>query len=169
MEKKIHYGNIIDKSYFSYIFFMFCIFSIFIIFFIVSSTDSAEIVLLKFFSVMFLFMLVSVFVEISSSSEYMSPIDLVNLRYFFDNFIKNKGEGLFHKYDSKTKKRIKKLFEVGEKFSISSVIKRDKVYIISFHRDISNNNMFLGLVLGLKSHKLYVKEIRGEFKVVRLK
>ena len=169
MEKKIHYGNIIDKSYFGYIFFMFCIFSIFIIFFVVSSTDSAEIVLLKFFSIMFLFMLVSVFIEISSSSEYMNPIDLVNLRCFFDNFIKNKGKRLFHKYDSKTKKRVKRLFDIGEKFNISSVIKRDRVYIISFHRDISNKNMFLGLVLGLRSHKLYVKEIKGEFKIVRLK
>lgn len=167
--RRIQFGNIIDRTYFTKLFIIFVFISMILTYFLIDMEDSRELVLVKFTAVIFLLMVISVFLEMPKKSEYISLIDSVDLRHYFRSFIKEKGVGFAQKYDGITQKRIKALFRKGKKFELSSIIKKEGVFIITFHRDVSSKNFIWGFLLGFKLHKLYVKDIGCEYKVVRLK
>lgn len=167
--KKIQFGNLVDRSYFSKLFFVFVLISMILTWFLVDMNDSRELVLIKFISIIFLLMLFSVFLEMPKNSEYISLIDSVDLRHFFRDFVREKGEGYAQKYDAVTQRKVKELFRKGKKFELSNIIKKEGIFILTFHRDVSKRNFIWGFLLGFKLHKLYVKDIGCEYKVVRLK
>lgn len=167
--KHIQFGNLVDRSYFTRLFFIFVFISMILTYFLVDINDDRELVLIKFTAIIFLLMLFSVFLEMPRKSEYISLIDSVDLRHYFRDFVREKGVGFAQKYDGTTQRKIKILFKKGKKFVLSSIIKKEGIFILTFHRDVSKRNFVWGVLLGFKLHKLYIKDIGCEYKVVRLK
>lgn len=167
--RKINYGDLIDRSYFTRLFFFFVFISFILTYFLIKNNDSLDLILLKFVVIVFLLMFFSVFLEMPKKSEYLSMIDSIDLRHFFRNFIRNKGEGFVMKYDLKSQKNVKEIFKRGKNFEISTIQRKDDVFIISFYKNSVKKNFISGFLLGFNLHKLYIKELSHEYVIIRVK
>lgn len=116
-----------------------------------------------------LLLMISALFEISRKSDYISFFENQEIKLFFKDFIRKKGEGFYHNYDYHTKNGIKVLFSEKGKFILGNVIKRGHIYELRFSKDLHKNNLITGFFLGFNTHKIKVRKIGGEYKVIHFK
>ncbi len=129
---------------------------------------------LKFFIILFLLFFISVLIEFFYKSEYMNPIEISKVEFFSNKFIKKiltlkNCSKYFNKYDFKSKKKIKKIFNNKSNFFISSIRKHREIYEVTI---INEKKMFIFLILRFfgktGAHKLFLKEFKNSFKIVSI-
>ncbi len=162
---------------------------LFYIFFILSIISSLSLIgfknfqfdlfLVKFIIIFFLFMTIAVFVEFLDASQYISPIELYQLEFFFNSFLKEireikkfdefDFENYFHKYDSKSKKIVKNFFKRFKKrFYISSIKKvNSNTYRIVFIDEfVLFRYFFIRFFAKSGLHRAIVKKNLTGFKII---
>ncbi|MCA9486709.1 hypothetical protein H6501_01295 [Candidatus Woesearchaeota archaeon] len=137
---------------------------------------SPELILLKFISILFLLLLVSVFLEYFLRGEYMGPLEIYDIENFTNEFLKKMYEGeqvskYFLDFDQKSKKRIKSLLGKNRHYFISSISKREKTYQITL---VHSSKFFVYLFfrfspLGKSAlRRMVVRSVKGKLKIIYL-
>lgn len=139
-----------------------------------------DLFVLRFFLIYFLLLFIAVAIEFLHSGEYISPLKIYDLEFFFNSFLKdlkeNKKhldiifENYFNKYDSKSKQILKKLFSSRYKIYFLSSIRKEKgVYILTFINKLTLfRYFFIRFFIKQGIHKAYIKEINHNFKIIRI-
>lgn len=207
--KNLHHNKLKTQNYYNHLFTFFTFISLLLALTLVKfEIVDFALFLLKFIILFFLLMLISVMVEYMKRGEYISPITFYNLEHFFNEFLLEVGtdghfEKFFNKYDSKSKKAFRSIFEkhaltqksifkkntfndfqhnftknfssktFGEhykkNFFLSSIRKNKNVYELTIIDEIKVLQFFIIKFFVKKGvHKLYVKQIDHEFKIIRL-
>ena len=134
--------------------------------------EFVDLFLLQVVVFFFMLMAISIIVEHFHKGEYMGPLEIYDVEHFFKQFqrsiyVKNVDKYL-HKYDYKTRLNLEDVLSKKVKFFLSSIRKIDGVYELTIINEHKFYQYFITKFLVKKAiHKLYVKEIKGEFKVVR--
>jgi len=173
--KKIVYNYLKPQNYYNRLFTFFMIISISLTFALVGFDIDFEVFLLKFFVICFLLLAISVFVEMFNHGEYMSPIEVYDVEFFFNEFMMSVYDGrrrrqltFFNKYDHKSKKKFDNLFDKNKRYLLSTIIKHDKVYELTFINEKKMAEYFLFKFLIRRAiHRMEIRKIKNQFKIVR--
>ncbi len=140
--------------------------------------NTVELFILKYFIILFLILTMSVFIEFFYKSEYISPYEITLLENFFRKFLldaysnsKDLESDFFNKYDLKTKRKFKELFNTKNHYFLSSIRKDGQIYEITF---INKTKMFEFFLLSFlrffikdSIHRIFVRKINNHYKIVR--
>ena len=172
--KRTNYNYTKPSNYYNHLLTFFAIISLTLTFSLVKfEIESIEIFFLKFIIIIFLLLFISVLIEFFYRSEYMNPIEIFKVENFSNKFLKsiskNKDyEKYFNKYDTKSKKKINKIFDKKSNFYLSSIRKHKKIYEVTI---INEKNLLVFLISRFFGrtgvHKLFLENQGKKFKIIR--
>jgi len=173
--KKILYSHLKPQNYYNHLLTFFIVIALTLTFSLVEfEIKSLELFFIKFFIILFLLLFISVLMEYFYKSEYMNPIEISKVESFTNIFLRKassfkKYEKYFSKYDHKSKNNFKKIFKKNRWFFVSSIRKHKKIYEVTI---INENRMLIFLLLRFFGkggvHKIFLKYIKNDLKIVRL-
>jgi len=174
--KKISNNYLKPQHYYNRLFFFFLLLSISLTITFNHadlSLISIDTYLLQTIIFFFLLMTISVFIEHFHKGDYISPIEVYDVEMFFKNFqkdlYKSELKNYIHKYDYKTKQNIENIvLRKKVKFFLSTIRKESDVYELTIINEYKFFQYFLIKFLVKKAiHKLFIKKIKNEFKIIR--
>jgi purine-cytosine permease-like protein len=139
--------------------------------------ENFDLFLLKFIVIFFIILIISSIIEfLFYRGRYISPIEVYDLEYFFNDFkndIKNKEINLLDKYFLKYNIKAKKNFFDKIKhhnYYLSSIRKmNDEEYELIIIDEVRFLEFFLfRFLISVPIIKLYIKKINKEYKIIRI-
>lgn len=135
--------------------------------------ETVEYFFLNFLILFFLLLVLATMVEFFSRGDYIGPLELYDIQVFYKDFYdaainkKSLLKEFFLTYDQKSKDRFIKVLPRAHGFLLSSIKKQNNVYEITL---IDEKKLFeyffLKFLVRKAIHKLYVKKIKGEYKII---
>ncbi len=177
--KKLIFNHLKPQHYYFRLFLFFLIISCILAFSMLEfNFVDFETFILRVVVIFFLLLFIAVAIEFTNSGDYLSPLEIYDLEGFFRNFLdeisNNKNLDnifniYFNKYDNKSKKILIKIFSRYKKYFLSSIKKENDIYIITFINEFTLFRYFFFRFLAKKGiHKIFVKIIKYEFKIIRI-
>ena len=176
-KRRLTHNYLRPQNYYNRLITFFLIMSILLTFSLVRFTiTTLDFFFFKILVIFFLLIMISVMVEYFYKGEYMSPLEIYDVEVFYNivyedmNFDTNDLNHYFNTYDLKTRKTFNKIFRKGRKYILSSISKRDGIYEIVIINDRKLLQFFfVRFLLGKAMHKLFVKKVKGDFKIIGVK
>ncbi|MCA9495607.1 MAG: hypothetical protein KC589_01585 [Nanoarchaeota archaeon] len=176
-KRRLTHNYLRPQNYYNRLITFFLLISILLTFSLVRFTiTSLDFFLFKIMVIFFLLVLIAVLVEFFYKGDYMSPLEVYDIEVFYNRICEDLNYDLgdldkyFNSYDLKTRKNFDKIFHKRKNYILSSISKRDNIYKIVL---INNQKLlqffFIRFFLGQTMHKLYVKKIKDDFKVIGVK
>lgn len=176
-KRRLAHNYLRPQNYYNRLMTFFLLISILLTFSLVRFTiTTLDFFLFKIFVIFFLLVLISVLVEFFYKGEYMSPLEVYDLEVFYNivyediNYNTSDLNHYFNSYDLKTRKKFDMVFHKKKKYILSSISKRDDIYQIVIINDMKLMQFFfVRFLLGKAMHKLFVKKVKGDFKIIGVK
>lgn len=175
-KKRLFHNYLKPHHYYSRLFTFFMIVSVLLTLTLVQFTiESLDLFLLKVIVIMFLILVIAVVIEFFSGGEYMNPLEIYDLEYFYGNLfydflLQDKSFSQnFLKYTS-LESRFIQTFSPKRRYFLSTIRKQgDGVYLLSVIDERKLFEYFFVKFLVRKAvHKLTVKKFKGGYKIIHI-
>ena len=171
--KKIHYSSFQTPHYFGQLMVFFLVICSVLTLAIVDTTKGFNVnYILTYIMLLFLVIAISVFLEIKNKSEYISPIEAINIKQFFNNFNHSKDKEEFvHRYNAKTLKQLKNNIKTDIKYQLTNIIKKNNIYDLHISENPQGEKLYIFKFLFRKNnHKLTIHKDKenGEIKIIKI-
>ena len=105
----------------------------------------------------------------------MDPLEIYDVEHFFNEFIRiayksgvQEREKYFNKFDLKSKDKFHKIFDKKNRYLLSSIKKEKESYELTIINEKKLfEYFFVKFFVKRAIHKLYVKKLKGELKIIR--
>jgi hypothetical protein len=171
--KKINYSIFQTPHYFDQLMLFFLIICFILTLAIIDTTNGFDInFILTYAILLFLILAISVLIEMKNKSEYISPIETIHIRQFFNNFNNSKEKKEFvHKYNSKTLKQLKKNIKADIKYQLTNIIKKNNIYDLHISENPRGDKLYIFKFLFRKNnHKLTIQKDKNnsDIKIIKI-
>lgn len=169
--KKINYSSFQTPHYFDQLLILFLIICFIFTLIIIDNSKGLNVnYLLTYILIFFLIITIAVLIEYKNKSEYISPMENIHIRHFFNNFNHSQNKDEFiHKYNAKTLKQLNKNIKNHLKYELTNIIKKNKFYELHIAEKPSGDKLYILKFLFKKNnHKLTIHTEDNNLKIIRI-